>query len=91
MTTPPRPNPELDLAKARAAFASLVMQALGQEYERAGEQLADRMLETLSKYGGLMQDEDPAKRLQALGAAVADSCKATLGLLSAAAGARRSK
>ncbi len=82
-------DPSLSILKAKAAIASMAMIALGPTYERAAEQLADRMMETISKYAGGVRDGDPDKRLEALGRAVAESCKATLELLAAVAAGRR--
>lgn len=83
------PDPGLAWLMARVAIAGAAAKALGPGYEKAAEQLADRIVETIATYSGGVRDGDPDKRLEALGRAVAESCATTLGLLAAVAAGRR--
>ena len=77
------------MLKAKVMFASMVMRALGPQYEQAAEQLADRLGETITKYAGGLRYGDPDKRLEALGRAVGDTCMITLDLLAAVVAGRQ--
>lgn len=85
----PDQDPDFVILKAKATIASMAMMALGPEYEGAAEQLADRIMRTISKYSGGLREGNPDERLDALGRAVGESCKITLELLAAVAAGRR--
>ena len=81
----PLENPELHMSLAKVTIASWAMQALGQEYEEAATQLADRIAAVIVRYTGGIKLGGEKLRLEALGRAVAESCQITLGLLAAVA------
>ena len=49
-----RENDALDVAKLRALITGSVMQALGPAFERAGEQLADKILASFKAFQAAM-------------------------------------